>query len=146
MSIYIRMQFILKSLKIFVLRSVGSCILHHLCNISLASNIYMLLVGTYMSGIDPRFDPFCVWGNEIFMNKRQVRKLRKIVRQKRRVMGIKLFIYTLSKTIVNFRMVSKMCCLFPLPTTSYSIRPQYLIFFSFQWFPKLFTDDYLATT
>src|SRR6266511_4321152 len=37
-----------------------------------------------------------------------------------------------------------MCCLFPLPTTSYSIRPQYLIFFSFQWFPKLFTDDYLA--
>ena len=37
-----------------------------------------------------------------------------------------------------------MCCLFPLPTTSYSIRPQYLIFFSFQWFLKLFTDDYLA--
>ena len=37
-----------------------------------------------------------------------------------------------------------MCCLFPLPTTSYSIRPQYLIFFSFQWFPKLFNDDYLA--
>ena len=31
-----------------------------------------------MSGIDLRFDPFCVWGNEIFMNKRQVRKLRKI--------------------------------------------------------------------
>jgi len=37
-----------------------------------------------------------------------------------------------------------MCCLFPLHTTSYSIRPQYLIFFSFQWFLKLFTDDYLA--
>ena len=37
-----------------------------------------------------------------------------------------------------------MCSLFPLPTTSYSIRPLYLIFFSFQWFPKLFTDDYLA--
>ena len=33
---------------------------------------------------------------------------------------------------------------FPLPTTSYSTRPQYLIFFSFQWFPKLFTDDYLT--
>ena len=31
-----------------------------------------------------------------------------------------------------------------MPTTSYSIRPQYLIFFSFQWFPKLFTDDNLA--
>ena len=37
-----------------------------------------------------------------------------------------------------------MCCLFPLPTSSYSIGPQYLIFFSFQWFLKLFTDDYLA--
>ena len=68
--------------------------------------------GIYMSGTDPRFDPFCVWGNEIFMNKRQVRKLRKIVRRKKRVIGIKLFIYTLSKTTVNFRM----------------------------WFPKLFTE------
>ena len=96
-----------------------------------------------MRGTDPCFDPFCVWGNEIFMNKRQVRKLRKIVRRKKRVMGIKLFIYTLSKTTVNFMMVSNVFP-FPLPTTSYSIRPQYLIFFSFQWFPKLFTDDYLA--
>ena len=96
-----------------------------------------------MRGTDPRFDPFCVWGNEIFMNKRQVRKLRKIVRRKKRVIGIKLFIYTLSKTTVNFRMVSNVLP-FPLPRTSYSIRPQYLIFFSFQWFPKLFTDDYLA--
>ena len=77
------------------------------------------------------------------MNKRQVRKLRKIVRRKKRVMGIKLFIYTLSKTSVNFRMVSNLLP-FPLPTISYSIRPHDLIFFSFQWFPKLFTDDYLA--
>src|SRR3954464_5581575 len=37
-----------------------------------------------------------------------------------------------------------MCCLFLLPTTSYSIRPGYLIFFSFQWFMKQFIDDYLA--
>ena len=65
-----------------------------------------MLVGTYLSGTDPRFVPFCVWGNEIFMNKREVRKLRKIVRRKKLVMGIKLFIYTLSKTTVNFRMVS----------------------------------------
>ena len=55
----------------------------------------------------------------------------------------KLFIYNLSKTSVRFRMVSNVLP-FPLPTTSYSIRPQYLIFFSFQWFPKLFADDYLA--
>ena len=59
-----------------------------------------------MSATDPRFDPFCKWGNEIFMNKRQVRKLRKIVRRKKWVIGIKLFIYTLSKTTVNFRLVS----------------------------------------
>ena len=72
--------------------------------------------GTYMSSTDPRVDPFCVWGNKIFMNKCQVRKLRKIVKRKKRVIGIKLFVYTLSKTTVNFRM----------------------------WFPKLFTDDYLA--
>jgi len=100
------------SKKILVLRNIGSCILHHLCNLSLASNIYWLLVGTYMSGTDPRFDPFCVWGNEIFMNKRQVRKLRKIVRQNKWVMGIKLFIYILSKTSVNFRIVSN---LLPFP-------------------------------
>ena len=95
-----------------------------------------------MSGTDPRFDPFCVWG-EIFMNKRQVRELRKIVRQKKWVIGVKLFNYTLSKTTMNFRMVCNVLP-FPLPTTSYSIRPQYLIFFSFQWFPKLLSDDYLA--
>ena len=77
------------------------------------------------------------------MNKRQEMTLIKIVRGKKRVMGIKLFIYTLSKTIMNFRMVINVLP-FPLPTTSYSIRPQYLIFFSFQWFPKLFIDNYLA--
>ena len=32
-------------------------ILHHLCNCSLASNIYLLLVGTHVGGIDPCFDP-----------------------------------------------------------------------------------------
>ena len=67
-----------------------------------------------MSGADPRLDPFCVWGNEIFMNKRQVRKLRKIVRRKKWVIGIKLFLYTLSKTTANFRMVSNVLP-FPCP-------------------------------
>ena len=32
-------------------------ILHHLCNCSLASNIYLLLVGTHVGGTNPRFDP-----------------------------------------------------------------------------------------
>ena len=31
-------------------------ILHQLCNCSLASNIYLLLVGTHVSDTDPRFD------------------------------------------------------------------------------------------
>ena len=60
------------SKKILVLWNIGSCILHHLCNLSLASNIYWFLVGTYINGTDPCFDSFCVWGNEIFMNKRLV--------------------------------------------------------------------------
>ena len=62
-------------------------------------------IGTYITGSDPHFDPFCVWGNEIFMSERQVRKLKKIVKRKRREMRIKLFVYSLSKTTVNFRMV-----------------------------------------
>ena len=73
----------------------------------------MLFVGTYVSGTDSRFDPLCIWGNEINMNKHQVRKLRKIVKQKRHLIGIKLFIYTLSKTSVNFRMVSNLLPSFP---------------------------------
>ena len=34
----------------------------------LASNINLVLLGTYVIGKDPRFDPFCVWGNEISVN------------------------------------------------------------------------------
>ena len=32
-------------------------ILHHLCNCGLASNIYLLLVGTHVGATDPRLDP-----------------------------------------------------------------------------------------
>ena len=53
------------------------------------------------------------------------------------------FLYTLSKTTMNFRMVSNVLP-FPLPTMSYSIRHEYLKVFSFQCFLKQFTDDYLA--
>lgn len=65
-------------------------------------------VGTYARDIDPRFDSFYLWGYEIFMNLHQVRKLRKIVRIKRQVMTIKLFVYAISKTTVNLRMVRTM--------------------------------------
>ena len=73
----------------------------------LASNIDLLLVGTYVLGKDPRIDPFCIWGNEISMNQHQVRKLIKIVSKMGPKMAIKLFVYTLSKTTANYRMVSK---------------------------------------
>ena len=67
----------------------------------------MVLLGTYVIGKDPRFDPFCVWGNEILMNQHQVRKSIKIVSKMGPKMAIKLFVYTLSKTTANCRMVIK---------------------------------------
>ena len=48
-------------------------------NCCLDSNINLVLLGTYVIGKDPCFDPFCIWGNEISMNQHQVRKLIKIV-------------------------------------------------------------------
>jgi hypothetical protein len=83
------------------------CCTTSLCNYCLASNINLVLLGTYVIGKDPRFDPFCIWGIEIFMNQHQVRKLIKIVSKMGQKMAIKLFVYTLSKTTVNCRMVSK---------------------------------------
>ena len=67
----------------------------------------MVLLGTYVIGKDPRFNPFRVCGNEISMNQNQVRKLIKIVSKMGQQMAIKLFVYTLSKTTANCRMVSK---------------------------------------
>ena len=76
------------------------------CNFGLPSNTNLLLVGTYVTGKDSRVDPFCVWGNEIFMNQHQVKKLIKLVNKMGQNMAIKLFLYTLSKTTVNSRMVT----------------------------------------
>ena len=78
-----------------------------MCNCYLASNINFVLLGTYVIGKDPPFDPFYVWGNEIPMNQHQVRKLIKIVSKMGPKMAIKLFVYTLSKTTANCRMVSE---------------------------------------
>ena len=66
-----------------------------------------MLLGTYIIAKDPYFDPFYVWGNEIFMNQHQVRKLIKIVTKTGQKMSIELFVYTLCKTTVNCRMVNK---------------------------------------
>ena len=78
-----------------------------LCNCCLASIINLVLLGTYVTGKDPCFDPFCVWGNEISMNQHQVRKMIKIVSKMGPKMAIKLSVYILSKTTTNCRMVSK---------------------------------------
>ena len=72
----------------------------------LASNIDLLLVGTYALVKDPRVDPFCVWGNEIFMNKHQMRKLIRIISKKIGMVASKLFVYAISNTIVSYMMVT----------------------------------------
>ena len=83
------------------------CCTTSFCNYCLASNINLVLLGTYVIGKDLRLDPFCVWGNEISMNQHQVSKLIKIVSKMSPKMAIKLFVYTLSKTTAKCRMVSK---------------------------------------
>ena len=83
------------------------CYTTSLCNCCLASNINLVLLGTSVIAKDQRFDPFYVWGNEIFMNQHQERNLIKIVIKMGQKMSIKLLVYTLCKTIVNCRMVSK---------------------------------------
>ena len=62
-----------------------------LCNFCLPSNTNLLLVGTYVTGKDPRVDPFCVWGNEIFMNQHQVRKLIKVVNKMDKIWQLNYF-------------------------------------------------------
>ena len=78
---------------------IKECCTTSLCDCCLASNINFVLLDTYVIGKDPRFDAFCVWGNKISMNQHQVRKLIKIFSKMGQKMAIKLFVYTLSKTI-----------------------------------------------
>ena len=57
-------------------------------------------------GLDPLFDPFCIWGNEMSMNISQVKKLRKIVKMKKLATNnSKIYVYPMKKTSVNYRMV-----------------------------------------
>ena len=86
---------------------IKECCTTSLCHCFLASNVNLVFLGTYVTGKDPCFHPFYVWGNEISMNHHQVRKLIKIVSKMGPKMAIKLFFYTLSKTTANWRTVSK---------------------------------------
>ena len=111
---------------------IKECCTTWLCNCCLASNINLVLLGTYVIGKDPRFDPFCVWGNEISMNQHQVRKLIKIVSKMGPKMAITLFFSTLSKTTTNCRMVSKNSAAFFLLTIMSCVRWQCLKSYSFE--------------
>ncbi len=59
-------------------------------------------------------------------------------------MAIKLFVYTLSKTTANCRMVSKNSAAFFLLPIMSCVRWQCLNLFPLQWLPKQFTQDYLS--
>ena len=67
------------------------CLIAHYCAIAGTILIFRFLtnglahVGPAVRGVDPLFDPFCIWGNELSMNISQVKKLRKIVRIKKLV-------------------------------------------------------------
>ena len=106
------------------------------CNCYLASNINLVLLGTHVIAKDPHFDPFCVWGNVISMSQHQVRKLIKIVSKMGQKMAIKLFVYTLSNTTANCRMVCKNPVAFFLLPVMSCVRWQYLNMFSFAVHPE----------
>ena len=112
------------------------CCTTSFCNCCLASNINLVLLGTYVIAKDPHFDPFYVWGNEIFMNQHQVRKLIKIVTKMGLKMSIELFVYILCKTIVNCRILSKNHVAFFLLPVMSCVRWQYLNLFSFAVDPE----------
>ncbi len=66
-------------------------------NFCLASNINLVLLGKYIIAKNPHFDPFYAWGNEIFMNQHQLRKLIKIVPKMGQKMSFELFVYTYAR-------------------------------------------------
>ncbi|KAE8795780.1 Casein kinase I isoform delta-like protein [Hordeum vulgare] len=56
-------------------------------------------------GLDPMFHHFCMWGNEVSLNISQIKKLKKIVKIKKlATKDNKMFVYTMKKTLVNYRM------------------------------------------
>ena len=91
------------------------------------------------------FDPFCIWGNEISMNINQVKKLRKIVRIKKlATKNNKIFVCTMNKTSVKYRMVLTLIPCFLFLCAISKFREDIYAYLCFQAFPKQFTDDYLS--
>ena len=88
------------------------CLIAHHCAVAGTILIFKFLticlahVGPTVRGFDPLFDQFCIWGNEMSMNISQVKKLGKIVRIKKlATKNIKIFVCTMKKTSVNYKMV-----------------------------------------
>ena len=78
------------------------------------------------------------------MNISQVKKLRKIVRIKKLALNNnKIFVCTMKKTSVNYRMVLTLLPCFFLRAIS-KFRTNIYAYLCFQYFPKHFTDDYLS--
>ena len=78
------------------------------------------------------------------MNISQVKKLRKIVRMKKLATNnSKIFVCTMKKNSVNYRMVPTLLpCFYPL--RHFKIYNSDLCIALFQYFSKHFTDDYLS--
>ncbi|KAE8799142.1 Casein kinase I isoform delta-like protein [Hordeum vulgare] len=61
--------------------------------------------GPAVRGLEPLFDPFCMWGNEVYMNISQIKKLKRIVKiNKLTTKNNKMFVCTMKTTLVNYRM------------------------------------------
>ena len=78
------------------------------------------------------------------MNINQIKELKKIVRIKKLVTkNNKIFVWTMKKTLVKYRMVLTLLpCFFPGAISKF-ITAIYA-YLHFRYFPKQFTDDYFS--
>ena len=79
------------------------------------------------------------------MNISQVKKLGKIVRIKKlAARNNKIFVCTMKKTSVHYKMVLTIIPCLPIPLPHFQYREDIYAHPCFQAFPKQFTDDYLS--
>ena len=99
---------------------VRCLIVHYCANAGTILKFRFLTIwGPGVRGFDPLFDPFCIWGNELSMNINQIKKLGKIVRIKKlATKNNKIFVCTMKKTSVHYRMVLTI-----IPCLFYSFAP-----------------------
>ena len=79
------------------------------------------------------------------MNISQVKKLKKIIRIKKlATKNNKIFVCTMKKTSVHYKMVLTIIPCFFIPLPHFQYREDIYAHPCFQAFPKQFTDDYLS--